>query len=242
MRSFGEFLKERRVEKGITIDALPHDFKLNQRIIKALESDNYEFFKGYFYFINFLKDYLRALDQDVDGFVSEFKEELDIVKKTNFSTGIYFPGVKYSKFRKRNIFPKLLLLLIGLLLIVGVAKIDFFREILSGNSNELLKIPSTFLDSQCNNVIENDFYPVNLSFQFLEDCWIRIFRGNKILMERVFHKTEKYSAGGYSFVLFIGNPSAVILKINEITVDKFKERPSLLKLIVNPETVNRFGK
>lgn len=107
MGNFGKYLRERRIEKGITVDYVVLNTSLNENILNALENENYEFFSSFFYFSNFLNNYLDFLKIDRERFYLDFSEELEALKKAENSQIIRsLTGLRYSKFRNRAIIIK----------------------------------------------------------------------------------------------------------------------------------------
>lgn len=107
MGNFGKYLREMRLEKGITTDYAILNTSLNENILNALENENYKFFNNSFYFSNFLNNYLDFLKIDRDRFYSDFSGELEFLKKKENSQMVRsMTGLRYSKFRNRKIIIK----------------------------------------------------------------------------------------------------------------------------------------
>ncbi len=243
MRSIGEFLRDKRIEKGIGDEYFRKGYTLNMRIVKALESDDYAFFKGYFYFINFLKDYLKMVGVDIEEFKAEYKEELEFIKENSFKAGIYFPGMRYSKFKKKSVFLQVVLLLFILFLFfLYVNRESLYRNFSDWQGVKSLKIPETFYGYFGDRVVDNDFSLINLSLNFTENCWIRVMRGDEIVSEKVFHKDETYEINGYDITLIIGNPTVVEINVNGNMIEKFRNRTSFTKIRLNPDTLENILK
>ncbi len=241
MRSIGEYLKVRREDCNIKEDYSFQKRWLNPRIVKALEADDYSFFKGYFYYINFLKDYLRTIGDDENQFISDFEDELDFIRKENFSTGIYFPGVRYSKFKNRNLFIKLFAVLIFLLFMLLLYFNDeSVKKILGIKVIKPEAIPATFLDSSPEDILDYNFYPVNVKMTFSNNCWARIRRGNVVAAEKIFLGGDRFEIRGYNIILDIGNPSALTLTVNGEKIENFKNKGGFVKILLNPATLERY--
>ncbi len=103
MGNFGNYLREKRIEKGITIEYISLHSPLNENIIKAIENEKYDFFNSSFYFSNFLNSYLDFLKIDRDLFYSEFSNEINSLKQNeNNSITKSITGLRYSEFRNRK--------------------------------------------------------------------------------------------------------------------------------------------
>ena len=58
MESLGKNLREMREEKNLSPEEFSKLSGLNIRAVSALENGNFDFFRGNFYFVNYLKSYL----------------------------------------------------------------------------------------------------------------------------------------------------------------------------------------
>lgn len=240
MKSVGEYLKSRREYLQIEEDYTFQKTGLNPRIVKALENDDFLFFKGYFYYINFLKDYIKTVGENEEKFLNEFKDELEIIKKENFSSGIYFPGVRYSKFKKGNTFFKILLFIIFLAFILFIYLASgHFKNIpgLTGVKSE--PVPPTYLNSVIDNYRCDDYPPLKVEINFTGDCWIRVRRGNEKIIERLFLKGERFMISGYSIKIDSGNPSAMKLNVNGEKYMEFEGSSGFKRIELNPEIIYR---
>lgn len=82
-KSIGEILKEKRKEKSLSLEEVKEKTKIPLRHLTALENNDYDFFEGEIYFLNFLKRYSLFLNLDFEFFKKKFQEEQKILfKKT----------------------------------------------------------------------------------------------------------------------------------------------------------------
>ena len=84
MNNIGEILKENREDAGLTIYQISEQTNISLHILKSLENNAYENFPGKFYYLNFLKNYLKAINCDVEKFFSTYKKELEMTAITTF--------------------------------------------------------------------------------------------------------------------------------------------------------------
>lgn len=72
----GEQLKERRLEKGLTIDDIQNQTKIQARHIKAIERNDFSLIPGDFYVRAFIREYAQAVGLDVEELIKEHQTEL----------------------------------------------------------------------------------------------------------------------------------------------------------------------
>lgn len=72
----GERLKERRLEKGLTIDDIQNQTKIQARHIKAIERNDFSLIPGDFYVRAFIREYAQAVGLDVEALIAEHQAEL----------------------------------------------------------------------------------------------------------------------------------------------------------------------
>ncbi len=239
MGNFGKYLRERRRDKGISSDYIALHTSLNKNVLNAIENENFDFFNSTFYFSNFLNTYLDFLEIDRDRFYTEFGGELEFLKtKENIQIVKSLTGLRYKKFRNRKLIVKGIIIGIILAIIIYLAFVNngflfsFFEE-------DRVSIPETA--SMITGVPENepDFSPVNVMLKFSNDCWIRAFRGEEIVEEKVFISGESFHMRGYSIKLIIGNPSVVDIIINGEKTMKYKNMGRTAVLNIRPDTIDR---
>lgn len=72
-RSIGETLRQRRGERGLSVEEASAQSKVPLRLFQALESDDYRLLPDPLYLIRFLHDYARFLGLDAHAMEAEFK-------------------------------------------------------------------------------------------------------------------------------------------------------------------------
>ncbi len=239
MENFGKYLGGKRTEKGVSIEYIAMHSALNENIILALERGDYGFFNSSFYFSNFLNEYLDYLNIDKGWFFSEFSGEIEsLKKKDNVNISKSLNGLRYSNFRSRKFVVKGIVL--GLLLIFLFYLIFINREnIFSYFDKDICEIPQTKMFSKNFLRYENDFSPLTVNLKFTGSCWIRVFRSDKLVEERVFSPGESIQFKGYELKFIIGNPSMVDLFINGVKTEKFKKITRSISIKLTPSTIEQ---
>lgn len=238
MGSLGQNLREMREGKGLTLEEFSELSGLNIRALFALENEKFDFFRGNFYFVNYLKSYLEFLKVDVEKFFSRFEDEINSVKKSkNELEQIYFSGIKYSKFSRSGIWIKIIVPLVLLSLIFYFGIYNKKPLLKSFSQENRVVLPGTGMNYNYDKFSESDYSPVVLDIKFKGNCWVQIFRGNKKYIENVFLKGEKISVSGYELLLLMGNPSAAEIFLNNKKVSRFADSPKSIRLRINPHNI-----
>ncbi|PGS46319.1 RodZ domain-containing protein [Bacillus sp. AFS041924] len=71
MTELGNYLREAREAKGLSIDDVQELTKIQKRYLEAIEEGNYEILPGQFYVRAFIKQYAETIGVDVSGFLTE---------------------------------------------------------------------------------------------------------------------------------------------------------------------------
>ena len=74
LKEIGEFLKESRVENGVSIEEASDDLNVTSSEIENLEEGNIKAFKDVYYLKNLVKEYSKYLGQDPDHILDEFND------------------------------------------------------------------------------------------------------------------------------------------------------------------------
>jgi len=164
MKEIGEYLKNRRLELGISLDEAEQYLKIRKKYLVGIEEGNESILPGRTYFIGYLRNYANYLEADqeyVDQLLGETKqgpttseqeqEPVEPIQKRK-RTGKYFSPEK-SKYRpkreKRNMnyIPFIKIVVIIILLGGGIFIVNQFL-----NKKEQ---PSTPVNNNEENIIES---------------------------------------------------------------------------------------
>ncbi|ARJ40092.1 MULTISPECIES: RodZ domain-containing protein [Sporosarcina] len=77
MIGIGARLKEARISKGLTLEALQDSTKIQQRYLSAIENEEFQVIPGAFYVRVFIKQYAEAVDLDADEILSLYQDEYE---------------------------------------------------------------------------------------------------------------------------------------------------------------------
>ena len=176
MKEIGEKLKEARDSIGISISEAAEDLKTTTDQLENLENGNIEAFKDVFVLKYFIRDYAKYLGLDKEDMIDEFNEylfdytskiSLDDIKKANKKEVKEENIVKspYTKKPRRinEISPTTLYIIIGFIVIIGIAIVYFnlkpkekdneevisYIEIIKGDNIWIYQIKSQWLGFFC---------------------------------------------------------------------------------------------
>lgn len=79
--SIGQTLKDARSDKGLTLDDLQQNTKIQKRYLIAIEEDNFDALPGDFYVRAFVKQYAEAVDLDSKELLRQLAEQTGQVKE-----------------------------------------------------------------------------------------------------------------------------------------------------------------
>ncbi len=238
MSGLGEILKQQREIKNISLGEISQKTNISERILRALENNEFQHIPGKFYLNNFIKSYLNAIGLDEDAFFKNHRESINGIDDKN-TTGpvIYYNKIRYSRFKRKNFF-------LGILLIVIIS--IFVTYFFMKNKERIANIfqgkpkviPATGMiyDYQ-DETINPDFSPVRIKINAQSDCWLQAFRGNKKFIERIIKAGEQINIHGYEILLTIGNPSTISLSINGKKVSKYQNQQKPVKIRISPQNL-----
>ncbi|MCK4834983.1 MAG: DUF4115 domain-containing protein [Candidatus Aminicenantes bacterium] len=243
MRGLGEILKREREKKNINLEEISLKTNISERILRALENNEFHHIPGKFYFNNFLKSYLNAIDLDEDTFFKNHKDSINgVVHEKNDIPIVYYNKIRYSRFKRKRIFLGVLFLIITSIVLTYLFVDNkewlsrFFQDQPKSNI-----IPETgMIMNYEDEGIRPDFYPINIEIEARLDCWIQVYRGRRKVVERILKSGEKERINGYELLVTIGNPSAVNISVNDIMVEKYKDRARPVKLHLTPQKLESF--
>ncbi len=263
MDGLGELLKSERLNTKLNIKEVSNKTNIPEKIIKALESNDYSKIPGKFYLKNFIKNYLSAMDIDYKEFLLKHKDNIDNIPFNVDKKNDYLYKMRYSKFEKKGVFIKVLLVIT---IIVGgyyavYQNLDIIKKYLTPEKIIKIKnIPNTRLNLEnqlgliyygFEKIKNNNSSILNEQFNFSDDKWavnlviiinkknwITIFQDGKKLIGRDFNQGEIIQLKGYSFFLHTQFASAIDVLINGKELKYFKGKKGYQKLMILPDTMD----
>ena len=105
MKDIGNFLKERREAKGISLIEVEKDLKIRKKYLQALEEGNIDAIPGKTYLIGYLRNYSRYLGIDEENINQIIQTYHDLEKKTDDLEKTKEKNI-YLKTKDRSLFEK----------------------------------------------------------------------------------------------------------------------------------------
>ncbi len=128
--SLGEYLKEARREKGVSIDEIARETNISKRYLESLEGNQFEIFPGDTYILGFLATYSEALELDKEHVLSMYRRQMRIEQDAPLEE-----LVGAQKKQLININPKLLGIIGGS--VVGLFLLIMIISSISRKANEV---------------------------------------------------------------------------------------------------------
>ncbi|ARK30939.1 helix-turn-helix domain-containing protein [Halalkalibacter krulwichiae] len=124
MSELGQFLKEAREQKNISLDDLQQTTKIQKRYLVAIEEGRFDTLPGLFYARAFVKSYAEAVGLDPEPLFDQYKNELPNPQREAVTLPSRAERSKSVSPRKRtkkgSIFPALAAIAFIVVLVVGI--------------------------------------------------------------------------------------------------------------------------
>jgi len=107
MKDIGNFLRERREAKGISLIEVEKDLKIRKKYLQALEEGNIDLIPGKTYIVGYLKNYSKYLDIDEENInqiiqtYNNLEKQKSVIKETK-KENIYLKTKDRSMFEKKG--------------------------------------------------------------------------------------------------------------------------------------------
>jgi cytoskeletal protein RodZ len=124
MIELGQFLKERREERGITLDEIAEKTKIGKRYLLAIEDGNFDIIPGEVYLRGFLRKYSLCVGMDPEETVRRYEKLCQIRDRDKIRSATRKMKREEARQRTRRI---VLVLSVVVLLILGGVIYYFLR-------------------------------------------------------------------------------------------------------------------
>lgn len=263
MDGLGEFLKSERLIAKATIIEISKKTNIPEKIIKALEENDYSKIPGKFYLKNFVKNYLLAMELDYDGFLLKHNDLIENIPFTIDKKADYLNKMRYSKFENNGFFikPVIIIALFFAAFFLIYKNLDQIKTFLTPEKIVNLKeLPQTKLHLESkinligygfNNINYNDPELLETQFNFSKDKWavdlviivnkknwITMFQNGKKIIGRDYTQGEVLKLKGYNFYFHTQFASAIDIIVNGKGLTYFKDKIGYQKLLISPENMD----
>lgn len=161
--SLGNYLKQRREEKGLSIDEAAIETNIAKKYIEALENDEYGFFPAEMYVVGFLSAYVEVLELDKEQVLSMYQRSLTKEQEAPLEE-VFSLYNNEAKIKKHTTLLMILLPIIFILTLFGLfsfnksnsTKIYDNETMLTENNSDEISIDISSLNQ--NNEFQADVY------------------------------------------------------------------------------------
>ncbi len=247
MNRLGEALKHEREKRMISLEYIAAKTNITLNTLIALENEQFVEIPSSFYFKNYIKSYLAAIDADAGEFLETHREEIEAsCSKRADVTSTYCTKLKYSRFKRKNVFLIFLftVVLLGLLFYVVNSKKEAILSSWSGWNKRSVEvsIPQSGIDFIAHHFqadSNRDYSPLNVAIEFSGRCWIQVIRGKEKILEQTFQKGEKLAVAGYDLTILLDNPAGVRFLLNGKEVSYLRGLTQPEKITITPVTMGK---
>jgi len=239
MKTLGEILRNERIAKKVELEEIASVTHIGLAFLKAMEENRFDMIPGPFYLRYYLKGYLQAVGIDERSFFQANRQLIDsLVRENEDETRETIKKVKYEHDqRHRFLFAFSLIILFVLLALY----LFFGKQLLpfAGSKDleySIRQVGSDFyLDQE--ERFSLDRIALEARLFFTEECWLRAWRGQEEILERIFKPGNELVLRGYEITLHIGNPKGLSYSLNQGPRISFSPDQRPLKLVLTPERV-----
>lgn len=248
MNRLGDDLKHEREKRKIPLEYIAAKTNLTLHTLIALENNQFSEIPSGFYFKNYIKAYLNAIDANADEFLETHREEIAAsCSKKGETSDAYCNKLVYSRFKRRNIFFIFLItvVFIGLLVYAVYSKKEAIFSSWSDWKKEPVEvsIPQSGIDFNALHLRQDshhDYSPLNLAIEFSGRCWVQVNRGKEKILEQTFQKGETLAVAGYELSVLMDNPARLRFLVNGKEVSYLRNLTEPEKITITPVTIGKF--
>jgi cytoskeletal protein RodZ len=204
MQNPGEILKEKRIEKGLSLREVSDEIKISPSFLEAIENNNLHYLPGGFFVRNFIRTYARFLGLNEEEILRAF----NLLKEP--------AETKYEKKLKRKSFlPLLLYALAGIFILFMVFLIENEPEERKESPNKVANL--SISEPKPAEVKTEEVKPerIEIIIKAIEDTWVEGDLDGKKVLYKIISKGDEIKLNGKEFVFnVIGKPEGIIVFIN----------------------------
>jgi cytoskeletal protein RodZ len=237
MENLGEFLRNEREKKNITLEQIAKDTKISKGVLFAIESNSFEDLPGGFFNIGILRTYARYIGVNENTVIPEYKRRYERKEEKTFlneftKEKIVFP---FNKKKIIIIFLSFLavLLLIWLFYPSGISSKEVIAFDKTGKKQSTEKKQNKKSHNNVKDIrgkaptintplvlkteekqTDESIKTINIALHFNNQCWIEIKKREKIIVSKLFFAGQSFLANGDNFDIKLGDPTVVQFLIN----------------------------
>ena len=165
MKDIGNFLRERREARGISLIEAEKDLRIRKKYLQALEEGNIDAIPGKTYLIGYLRNYSKYLDIDEENInqiiqtYNNLEKQKSVIKETK-EENIYLQTKDRSTFEKKRFFlPVKYVYLSGFLIIIFIGLLLLSRSLKEAQD---FPIPSPEIGNETDISIEKEASDISI--------------------------------------------------------------------------------
>jgi cytoskeletal protein RodZ len=165
MKDIGNFLRESREARGISLIEVEKDLKIRKKYLQALEEGNIDLIPGKTYIVGYLKNYSKYLDIDEKNInqiiqtYNNLEKQKSVIKETK-KENIYLKTKDRSMFeKKRSFLPVKYVYLSGFLIIIFIGLLLLSRSLKEAQD---FPIPSPEIGNETDISIEKEASDISI--------------------------------------------------------------------------------
>ena len=165
MKDIGNFLRERREARGISLIEAEKDLRIRKKYLQALEEGNIDAIPGKTYLIGYLRNYSKYLDIDEENInqiiqtYNNLEKQKSVIKETK-EENIYLQTKDRSMFEKKKFFlPVKYVYLSGFLIIIFIGLLLLSRSLKEAQD---FPIPSPEIGNETDISIEKEASDISI--------------------------------------------------------------------------------
>jgi len=211
MKDIGNFLKERRETRGVSLIEVEKDLKIRKKYLQALEEGNVDVIPGKTYLVGYLRNYCKYLDveeENVNQMIQTYNnlEKRKSVKKETKEENIYLQTKNKSMFEKKRFYlPVKYVYLSGFLIIIFIGLFLLNRSL---KEAQYFPIPSPEIGNETEENIESEAEVIIAESLIQESVlaeklpalkliassktWVKILSEDKIIFEGILFEGEEF--------------------------------------------------
>ena len=219
LQELGSYLRQRRTEKEITIEAVAQHTKIQMRLLRAIEAGNWEELPEPVYIQGMLKQFANALGLNGAEFASVFP--LETLSPRHRYIGLRLPWLQLR--------PLHLYLLYIVVVVVSVRGIsNLLRQsdleesshepqlVIVDNSTKSEKPDPKIAEPTVSVSEKKPAKPVVVEVQLKDDCWLRVTADGQTEFEGVLPKgTVQTWMANEEITIRTGNAGGVVVTFND---------------------------
>jgi transcriptional regulator with XRE-family HTH domain len=239
--SLGSALSSERKRKNIPLSEISRQTNISIKTLEALENGQFQKLPGGFYLKNYIRSYLAAIGSEEAAFFESFRETLHSAQAgSREKKRTHYAKLRYARFKKKSAF------LSGFIFFLVFAIVFFMlylgkQHVLSSS----LQLPPTVVPPppfSSSPPCCIDFWPVQVEIEFLDNCWMQVYRGQQQnqqkVSEQVYQPGDHLKIKGYALYFFIGNPAALRFYLNGTELTYLKNQARSERLTINPQKLD----